>query len=96
MWVWRGRASASIRERIPTQLYDLAVQSDPNYGETYLDRANFNLARRDFKAALPDLAKAAKLMPNSALVQLGYAEAYLLAGDNVKALDAAKKPTAST
>ena len=73
------------------QLYDLAVQADPNYGETYLDRANFNLVRRDFKAALPDLEKAAKLMPNSALVQLGYARAYLLAGDEVKGLEAAKK-----
>jgi tetratricopeptide (TPR) repeat protein len=74
-----------------TQLYDLAIQADPNYGETYLERANFNLVRRDFGAALPDLQRAGKLMPDSALVQLSFAEAYLLSGDNGKALDAAQK-----
>lgn len=74
-----------------TQLYDLAIQADPAYSEVYLDRANYNLVRRDFKAALPDLEKAEKLMPNSALVQLAFARAYLLQGDDVKALTAAQK-----
>jgi tetratricopeptide (TPR) repeat protein len=74
-----------------SQLYDLAIQADPNYGETYLDRANFNLVRRDYKAALPDLKQAEKLLPDSALVQLGFAQAYLLGGDNALGLEAAKK-----
>ena len=74
-----------------TQLYDLALQYDPNYGEVYLDRANFNLVRKDFKAALPDLEKAVGLMPDNALVQVAFAHAYLLQGDNAKALDAAEK-----
>jgi tetratricopeptide (TPR) repeat protein len=75
----------------PTDLYKLALQYDPAYGEVYLDRANNSLKRKDFKAALPDLAKASGIMPESALVQLGFAEAYLLQGDNVKALAAAQK-----
>ena len=74
-----------------TQLYDLALQYDPNYGEVYLDRANFNLVRKDFNAALPDLAKADELMPDSALVQVAFAHAYLLQGDNTKALAAAQE-----
>jgi tetratricopeptide (TPR) repeat protein len=74
-----------------TQLYELAVQADPNYGQTYLDRANFYLQRRDPASALPDLQQAEVLMPGSALVQLGYAEAYILDGDNVRGLAAAKK-----
>jgi tetratricopeptide (TPR) repeat protein len=74
-----------------SQLYDAAIEADPNFGATYLDRANFNLARRDWKAALPDLQQAEKLMPDSALVQLAYAEAYLLGEENVQALAAARK-----
>lgn len=74
-----------------TQLYDLAIQADPKYGEAYLDRARFNLVREDYNAALPDLQKADKLLPGSALVQLGYADAYLLGGDYAKGLEAAKK-----
>ncbi len=74
-----------------TQLYDFAIQIDPNYGEAYLDRANFNLVRKDFNAALPDLAKADKLLADSPQVQLGFAQAYLLQGDNQKALAAAQK-----
>lgn len=74
-----------------TQLYDLAIQADPNYPQAYLDRANFNLVRRDPEAALPDLVKAEALLPDSALVQLGFAQAYLLNGDNARGLEAAKK-----
>jgi tetratricopeptide (TPR) repeat protein len=72
-------------------LYDLALNADPNYGEVYLDRAKFNLVRKDFTAALPDLDRAARLMPRSALVQLAYAQAYLLQGNYAKALNAARK-----
>ncbi len=74
-----------------TQLYDLAIQADPNYPQAYLDRANYNLVRRDPKAALPDLLKAEQLMPDSALVQLGYAQAYLLNDDTTRGLAAAQK-----
>jgi tetratricopeptide (TPR) repeat protein len=74
-----------------SQLYDAAIQADPNFGPTYLDRANFYLARHDWKAAMPDLQQAEKLMPDSALVQLAYAEAYLLGGAKVEALAAARK-----
>ena len=73
------------------ELYDLAVRADPKYGQAYLDRANLSLASRNYKDALADLQKADKLMPGSALVQLGYAQAYLLSGDEASALDAAKK-----
>ncbi len=74
-----------------TQLYDLAIEADPNYPQTYLDRANYNLVRRDPVAALPDLQKAEQLMPYSALVQLGYAQAYMLNDDNARGLAAAQK-----
>jgi tetratricopeptide (TPR) repeat protein len=74
-----------------TPLYQLAIQADPNYGEVYLDRGLFFLQRKGFNAALPDLVKAGDLMPNSALVQLAYAQAYLINGDNAKALAAAQK-----
>lgn len=74
-----------------TQLYDLAVQADASYPQTYLDRANFYLLRRDAKSALPDLAKAEQLLPESALVQIGYAQAFLLIGDNANGLAAAQK-----
>ena len=74
-----------------SQLYQLAIQADPNYAQAYLDRASFELLRRDSTSALADLRQADKLMPNSALVQLGFAEAYLLAENNAAALEAAKK-----
>ncbi len=72
-------------------LYNAAIKADPAYGEVYLDRADFYMKRQDFKAALADLQEADQLMPGSALVQLGYAQAYLLQGDNTSALEAARK-----
>ncbi len=72
-------------------LYTLALQSDPNYGEAYLERANFNLDRNRIPSALTDLQKAEELMPESALVQLAYARAYLLQGKEAEALAAAQK-----
>lgn len=74
-----------------TELFDLAIQADANYGQAYLDRANFSLARKNYADALPDIQKAEKLMPDSALVQLAYAQAYVLSGDEAKALTAAQK-----
>ena len=73
------------------QLYSAAIQADPGYGEAYLERANFYMGRKDFKSALLDLKQAEHLMPGSALVQLGFTQAYLLQGDNASALEAARK-----
>jgi len=73
------------------QLYTAAIQADPAYGEVYLERANFYMGRKDFKAALLDLEQADHLMPGSALVPLGFAQALLLQGDNAGALEAAQK-----
>ena len=73
------------------QLYDLAVQADPGFPLTYLDRANFNLVHHDPQAALTDLKKAQELMPDSALVQLGFAQAYILDGDTARGLESARK-----
>lgn len=75
-------------------LYDLALKADPNYGEVYLDRANFHLARQDYADALRDLQSAERLMPHSALVQLAYAQAYMMQGNAALALQAAQKANA--
>jgi tetratricopeptide (TPR) repeat protein len=72
-------------------LYELAQQSDPAYGEIYLDRAFFHLGLKDFQSAFPDLEQAARLMPDSAVVQLGFAQAYLMSGKPAKALPVAVK-----
>ncbi len=72
-------------------LLDLAQQSDAGYGEVYLERANFYIRQKDFNKALPDLQQAQKLMPNSALVQLGFAQSYLLQGNAQRALNAAER-----
>jgi tetratricopeptide (TPR) repeat protein len=79
----------------PTKLYAAAIQNDAAYGEIYLDRANYYLTRKEYKAALPDLDQAARLMPGSALVQLAYAQAYLLQGNNPRALQAARRANAT-
>ncbi len=91
-YVGLARARACIDPGADTtQLYDLAIRTDPQYGEAYLDRATANLARKNFNAALPDIQQASRLMPDSALVQLAFAQAYLLQDDNAKALAAAQK-----
>ena len=74
-----------------TLLYAAAIKADPNYGDTYLDRANYYIQRKDPNSALPDLDAAQQRLPNNALVQLAYAQAYLLTGDAAKMLVAAKK-----
>jgi tetratricopeptide (TPR) repeat protein len=77
------------------KLYEAAIQNDPAYGEVYLDRANFYIARKDAKDALPDLDRAYRLMPGSALVQLAYTQAYLLQGNEARALQTAKRANAA-
>ena len=73
------------------QLYELAQDADPAYGEVYLDRAFYYISKNDAAKALEDLQQAARLMPSSALVQLGYTRAYLLQADSPRALRAAQK-----
>ena len=72
-------------------LFELAQQSDAGYGDVYLERANFHLRQKDFNGALPDLQQAQKLTQNSALVELGFAEAYLLQGNLQRSLNAAER-----
>jgi tetratricopeptide (TPR) repeat protein len=75
-------------------LYELAQDADPAYGEVYLDRAFYYISKNDAAKALEDLQQAARLMPTSALVQLGYTRAYLLQADSPRALRAAQKANA--
>ena len=74
-----------------TQIYALAIKADPNYGDTYLDRANYYIQRKDPRTALPDIKAAEQRLPNNALVQLAYAQAYMLNNDTARALAAAEK-----
>lgn len=71
--------------------YQMAQDADARYGEVYLDRAQFLLGRRDIEEALLDLERARRLMPTSALVQVGFAQAYLMQGNASKALTAAER-----
>ena len=61
-----------------TALYDLAIQYDPNFGEIYLDRANYYLYNKDPDAAIVDFGSAEQRMPTSPMVFYGYAQAYEL------------------
>src|SRR5258708_3176209 len=74
-----------------TDLFQLAIKADPNYGDAYLALGNVLLDRNGFNAALPNLIKAGNLMPNSALVQLAIAHAYLLDVQHANALAAAQQ-----
>lgn len=72
-------------------LYDLALQNDPNYGEVYLDRGNYHLYKKDAEAALADFSSAEKRIPESPLVYYGMAQAYRILGDTLTALEYAEK-----
>jgi len=74
-----------------TQLLSTAIRDDPNFGEAYLERANYYLYHNQPDLAISDLDSANKRMPNSALVQLGYARTYLAQGDAVKGLASAQQ-----
>ena len=74
-----------------TSQLNLAIQNDPNYGEAYLERANYYLNHNLPGLALSDLDAALKRMPDSALVQLGYARAYLAQENTAKGLSAAQQ-----
>jgi tetratricopeptide (TPR) repeat protein len=72
-------------------LLDLAAQYDPDFGEIYLERANYDLYHKDAQAALTDLNLAGRRMPDSPLVYYGLAQAYNLRGDVEAALENAEK-----
>jgi tetratricopeptide (TPR) repeat protein len=74
-----------------TSLLGIAIKDDPNYGEAYLERANYYLYHKQPDLAISDLDAASKRMPNSALVQLGYARAYLAEGNVAKGLTYAQQ-----
>jgi len=74
-----------------TSLLSQAIQDDPNYGDAYLERADYYLNHNLPGLALSDLDAALKQMPDSALVQLGYARAYLVQGNTDKGLSAAQQ-----
>ena len=74
-----------------TQLLKTAIQSDPNYGEAYLEFANYYLYHNQPDLALNELDEASKRTSNSALVQLSYARAYLAQGNVEKGLASAQQ-----
>ncbi len=75
----------------PKKLFAQAIEHDPNFGETYLERALWQIERGRYNDALPDLDLAEKIMPGSPAVSLAFAQAYLGAGDADKALTYAQK-----
>jgi tetratricopeptide (TPR) repeat protein len=72
-------------------LFDLALQYDPGFGETYLVRADYFLHNNNAPAALADLGSARERMPDSPLVYYGLARAYALQGDLDLAVENAEK-----
>jgi tetratricopeptide (TPR) repeat protein len=67
-----------------------AIEKDPNYREAYLEMAELDLQAGKYDDALSVLGQAEKLMPESPLVSLGRAEAYLALKDYKKALEYAE------
>jgi tetratricopeptide (TPR) repeat protein len=72
-------------------LFDEAASRDPNFGEIYLERARYFINKNDPEAAIVDLNRADQLMPDSADVNLAYANAYLALDDMDNALRFAEK-----
>ena len=75
----------------PETLFSEAIRLDPNFGEVYLERANYYILHKDPESALIDLEKASELLPESAEVYRAYANAYFAMDDQKKALDAGEK-----
>ena len=72
-------------------LFDLALQYDSNFGETYLARADYFLYNNNAPAAIADLTSAREYLPDSPLVYYGLARAYAMQGDIGTALENAEK-----
>lgn len=71
-----------------------AVQKDPNFSEAYLGMAQVYLQVDQPADALDALDQAARLLPDSALISLYRAEAYLALDDAQKALSYAQQARA--
>jgi tetratricopeptide (TPR) repeat protein len=73
------------------ELYEEAIQRDPDFGEVYLDRAIYYLNNGGPELALDDLAIAERLLPGSPLIYFYEARAHLALDDLDKAKIAARK-----
>ena len=67
----------------------LAIQYDPLLTEAYLIKAEYLLGRDDPEAAMEDLLAAKELYPDSPLLHVLFAQAYLDIGENDLALQSA-------
>jgi tetratricopeptide (TPR) repeat protein len=72
-------------------LLDNAVELDPNFGETYLERAKVKIRDNDLNGAINDLGTANKLLPGSPLVLHYVAVARYREGNYEVALVAAEQ-----
>lgn len=91
-----GRARVTIAmdpKKAEAALKDMetAAQLDPNYAEAYLGIAGLQVQAGQSKQALETLDQAAALMPDSPLVSLYRAQAYLALKDSKKALENARR-----
>lgn len=68
-----------------------AIDNDPNFGETYLERAAYYLTRGNPEAALEDLEAAGDLSPESPLLYMYQAQAALSLGEDETALETARQ-----
>jgi len=92
-YLGRARAKVMINPKEESILDDInqAIQLDPNWGEPYLERADYELVNGDPEAALADAKKAERMMPDSPLPYLYKAQAELALDQNAQALVDAKQ-----
>jgi len=76
-------------------LFAKAILLDPNFGETYLERARYLIAKGDYEDAFTDLEVAEKILPGSPDVLITYALAYYAQEDYEKSLEYAQKAYAA-
>ncbi len=91
-----GRARVTIAmdaKKVEDALKDMetAAQKDPQYAEAYLGMAELQVKAGANSAALESLNLAAKLVPDSPLVSLYRAQAYLALKDTKQALENARR-----
>jgi tetratricopeptide (TPR) repeat protein len=72
-------------------LLDQAIASDPKYGEAYLERAAWLLAKGEDEAAMQDLEAAQELLPDSPLLNMHLAKIHLEQGEKQTALEEAQR-----
>ena len=83
--------SSSSKAKEAQSALQMAIERDPQLYEAYLELANASLALEDGNAALGWLDKLNTGMPDNALVELDRARAYLLLGDDKKAISSIEK-----